>query len=607
MTLNNIFLRITALFFAASLITGAYKILNQKLNDFEFKAETEIATLIINGEIKTVSLPFRNITTQHTTIEFPINLAHPNQPGRKEIFIPYYDGSIKIKIGKYTIYNSNRRGISNRSNYALINFGASALSSGEAVGTLTVERGSLISLSKIYVGNQGDFKNAVTALTFYQKDARYIVWGGMLALSLISTLLIFNGSFRLDSLHSNIVLFFCALLGVGSLFPTFEKIGNFIPFVVSFSPIISVSYLCLAIGSEEINSRSFELKLLAGNVFFVLIEQFSIYVFNLHRPFVNELFTVPILSATLLVATCISLRQYLKLGGSYHLMNCISSGVLFASILSDALIRIGFLHADIFTSSNSAILIVITLAFNYSSRTLSNLAAIEASMEIKRAELLHQKKKLDKYYQEEIFQKIKLTKFEAVDVMSRNLHDGILTYLSVIASTSENRHEKAWKSVYLASRYASNEVRLLIESRDFLSQSSEITLYATIANLRRQISSVINPADVLITWDILEIVDFIVVCENTKIEIFRILQEALHNAVFRAESKNIHIVGRNNSDGSVKISIENSAGRKLPANLPKNRGVAGMFLRAHKINAEISLKSQDTGAYLELTIPCAST
>ena len=83
----------------------------------------------------------------------------------------------------------------------------------------------------------------------------------------------------------------------------------------------------------------------------------------------------------------------------------------------------------------------------------------------------------------------------------------------------------------------------------------------------------------------------------------RIVQEALQNALFRANSKLIIFKCEVNADGSLTLYMENSEGKALKDSSRKGFGIKNMFARAKNHNIELTLESTDDGAKLILKIP----
>ena len=87
------------------------------------------------------------------------------------------------------------------------------------------------------------------------------------------------------------------------------------------------------------------------------------------------------------------------------------------------------------------------------------------------------------------------------------------------------------------------------------------------------------------------------------VEIVRILQEALHNAIVRAECKSLSITSKCSDSGMYSIVIKNSGGHSLESRSREGFGLRNMEIRAQAIRANLSIQPHDSGACLTLTLP----
>ena len=87
------------------------------------------------------------------------------------------------------------------------------------------------------------------------------------------------------------------------------------------------------------------------------------------------------------------------------------------------------------------------------------------------------------------------------------------------------------------------------------------------------------------------------------LEITRIIQEALHNAIVRADCKTLVVSARKTVKNQFSITIENSGGKSLKGEREGGFGINNMMMRARKINAQIDLVPIAGGAILTIYLP----
>ena len=87
------------------------------------------------------------------------------------------------------------------------------------------------------------------------------------------------------------------------------------------------------------------------------------------------------------------------------------------------------------------------------------------------------------------------------------------------------------------------------------------------------------------------------------LEITRIIQEALHNAIMRANCKALVVSARKTAENQFSITIENTGGKSFDGKREGGFGINNMMMRARKINAKIDLVPIAGGAILTIYLP----
>ena len=115
-----------------------------------------------------------------------------------------------------------------------------------------------------------------------------------------------------------------------------------------------------------------------------------------------------------------------------------------------------------------------------------------------------------------------------------------------------------------------------------------------------------EPAEQLgvdVSWSTIEISDLQNLDYYLVLEIFRIFQEGLHNALFRASSKKLVFRCFLESDGNLIMTLINARGRSFDPNSPRGYGLTNMASRANKIGAALTIDGSNGGATLMLNLP----
>jgi signal transduction histidine kinase len=179
------------------------------------------------------------------------------------------------------------------------------------------------------------------------------------------------------------------------------------------------------------------------------------------------------------------------------------------------------------------------------------------------------------------------------------LHDGVLNYLSIVNILSQEKPKTALADINKLSRFAINEVRIILGQRE----QSEEDLFTALGTLRQQAVDHIPHSRVAIDWSLLVLMDYPKIRSATVLEITRIIQEALHNAIVRADCKTLVVSATKTTENQFTITIENSGGKSFEGKREGGFGISNMMMRARKINAKIDLAPIAGGAILTIDLP----
>ena len=142
------------------------------------------------------------------------------------------------------------------------------------------------------------------------------------------------------------------------------------------------------------------------------------------------------------------------------------------------------------------------------------------------------------------------------------LHDGVLNYLSIVNILSQEKPKTALADVQKLSRFAINEVRVILGQR----VASDEDLFTALGTLRQQIVDHIPHTKVEVDWSLLVLMDYPKISSAMVLEITRIIQEALHNAIVRADCKTLVVSARKSAKTSTVLPLKIAAAKALKAN-----------------------------------------
>jgi signal transduction histidine kinase len=306
----------------------------------------------------------------------------------------------------------------------------------------------------------------------------------------------------------------------------------------------------------------------------------------------------PVFVAVLYLVGILSLCDFLRFGQIEAAVFSMGSLTVAVSLMHDIFVRIGVLETHVLAIGIAGLNFFVCTAFLLISRILSSKRALlDQNMIIERALVLRTAQLAQEFERQGDLREQNAAAVEN-QRMTSDLHDGVLTYLSMIQSLSEN--DPAENSLHINSlaKNATREIRVILEA-DLLDQNS---IFVALSVLRNQVVGPLRNAGVVVTWDLLALLDQTAIDHRHALNLFRILQEGIHNAFQRAQCKVLVVTAsRDTSSRKLIVSVTNSGGSGL---LPQNsdgNGIRNMRRRAALMAATFTLTPSTCGARLELS------
>jgi signal transduction histidine kinase len=187
----------------------------------------------------------------------------------------------------------------------------------------------------------------------------------------------------------------------------------------------------------------------------------------------------------------------------------------------------------------------------------------------------------------------------------RDLHDGLGGQLVSIVALSERGHEGA--TITDAARAALKDLRLVIDSMDDIGGD----LMLALGSWRERAAAQLRPHDIALDWHVATPQGLPLHPELRPwhvIQIVRILDEAVTNAVKHAEARHIAVTIETLDDGSGPygaISVADDGKGFAPAAGASQtaRGLRNMRSRAARCGAVLDLASDASGTRVRLQLP----
>ncbi|MDC6455228.1 hypothetical protein PQZ40_01450 [Alphaproteobacteria bacterium] len=498
------------------------------------------------------------------------------------IYIPFYEGRLKFFANGTQFFDSDTQ-----------KYWQSGLRIPDALFPLTKTDGKQlpdisfsienkgigsVTLSKIYFGQEAELTVFAQRNTVYYENMRAALWGAEIFIVIVLITLIALGSLNNDAIAPVFIMTGLIIGGIGIF-------GNAFPSLIDAFPYLVTFMLLTAFGLIQFGDNIFDPSTPPINkphlgvaiVVFVALLLFGSQSVTMMK-LTNLYFTLPVLLLVVLYVAAKSFYRFFWLGNK-------NSGIYFTAMMAilttlghDAAYRFGLISDGIILVHAGTVAVIFcvgTLYISVVAQSRSQLAANNLLLEKERAQS------------------------QAMLQVHSELHDGVLNYLSIVNILSQEKPKNALVDINKLSRFAINEVRIILGQRE----QSEEDLFTALGTLRQQVVDHIPHSRVAIDWSLLVLMDYPIIRSATVLEITRIIQEALHNAIVRADCKTLVVSATKTTENQFTITIENSGGKSFEGEREGGFGISNMMMRARKINAKIDLVPIADGAILTIDLP----
>ena len=435
-----------------------------------------------------------------------------------------------------------------------------------------------VTLSKIYFGQEAALAVFAQRNTVYYENMRAALWGAEIFIIIVLITLIAFGSINTDAVAPIFIMTALIIGGIGIFGNAFPSLIDAFPYLVTFMSLAAFGLIQFGNNifdpsTPPINKPHLGVAILVF-VALLLFGSQSVTMMKL----TNLYFTLPVLLLVVLYVAAKSFYRFFWLGNK-------NSGIYFTAMMAilttlghDAAYRFGLISDGIILVHAGTVAVIFcvgTLYISVVAQSRSQLAANNLLLEKERAQS------------------------QAMLQVHSELHDGVLNYLSIVNILSQEKPKTALVDINKLSRFAINEVRIILGQRE----QSEEDLFTALGTLRQQVVDHIPHSRVAIDWSLLVLMDYPIIRSATVLEITRIIQEALHNAIVRADCKTLVVSATKTTENQFTITIENSGGKSFEGEREGGFGISNMMMRARKINAKIDLVPIAGGAILTIDLP----
>lgn len=557
------------------------------------------------------SLPFSTFSTQKkvgkiVTGEFTV----PSEAldDTEYIYIPFYVGQLKLSAGDEVIYKSDPDQKSRPINWIARVFEKIPA---EIERTASVDRSDikvsfqieqdntgLVALGNIYFGKKDDFFVPNLKHKLYYEVLRAVMLGAQLAILLLLLSTVLTRGLGYEYIAPITILLYFISFSIGGLSAAIPGASNFSQFSVAVGPAatICILYIFLLMSFGGLTQKGVRIFLTAVLLSMLPLLLIFLDVFSARK--YNLFVAVPFLIVGIVALSLISTALFVKLRRREIGLWAIASTLMASSLIYDFFARIGVLDVVVFTTAISSPAFIVLLSGMFVKFILSTKTKLAEANDVLRASLERQNQELLAEFERSAMLLREATASHEKARLTSELHDGVLTYLAMMTVLTESGSASSLQDINKLSRYASNEIRVILEARPLDQNSMTIALGA----LRRQMIDPLHHLGVKVEWSTEALLDYGTINPKALMNIIRIIQEAIHNAVFRSKCTYINLMARRHH-GEYIISIVNKGGRTFSEEDRKGLGIVNMTERASTMGGRFVITSNETGATVSLYLP----
>lgn len=266
--------------------------------------------------------------------------------------------------------------------------------------------------------------------------------------------------------------------------------------------------------------------------------------------------------------------------------------------LHDIAVVAGWCGDPVFLSLYYRPLLLIGMAMILMRRLAVSLMRLDDVNAYLRRRLSEREAELDRLYQEERREAMQRVRDEERQRLTVDLHDGLSGHLASIIALAEREQVP---DIERTAREALDDLRLVIHSLDIDDRELTVALSGFRERLERQLKRMAITLD----WSIARLPEISGVTPAHALNVLRILQEAVTNAVKHGPATRITLRGDEESGGRARILVENDGAPCAPLGpgLRLGSGLANMRHRAKQLGGDIRLEALAAGSRLTLILP----
>ena len=322
----------------------------------------------------------------------------------------------------------------------------------------------------------------------------------------------------------------------------------------------------------------------------------------LNAGFTHLLFNIPVflcLMFSRVIYTCFYKKSEKKFADYFLAITILTAIITF---VTDIAAWIGYLELNGPVSHIAILLFFVSSMIYFSSFQIELKNQAENNALTMENLLLAQQKRLDKKTTHLVSMELKQQKNKLFSSFANDLHDGLLGYLHMVNILADSPSSSDAAEIKKLSVRAIQEIRIILHQQEEV----DFNLKAFVNFVDEVLCEPLRYTGTQIEFDQTKLQPEHFDCVISNLQLFRIMQEAVHNASARANSKKISLRFWSTEFNMFHIEIENSEGRPLSEKDTLGNGIQNMINRAKSVSAEFNIEPLSEGAIISIKYPLQS-
>lgn len=573
----------------------------QRLISADAAVIEEVQLLLPNEDGRALSLPvyWRSAEKEAQTRRFRIELPQTAMSSAElHLYVPYFEQRLRIVVGSTILYDSDDiRFWSGPVGYqsALVPIPAIAARTDGLellVDTGIVPRGTL---SSVYAGPRTAFLANYRLRGFLEERIKPMLYGAQLLLAIISL-----GIFWIrpsDRVFGwlGAALILTSVVGNGVLMSYIPSLESILREVYFLAPIVGMALLGFTVSLAGRKMPRFAFFL------FPFLTFVSIALALL--PEISVVDAVLLISIPgLLIAICWSffvlVFSYGKRADTVVVLFLIGQIIIIYGVSHDLFVRLGQVEDGLLIARISNALVMAGMAAFLIGRQTEIANSLDAAASNLRARLSEREEELRSIHLQQQENDRQRTISAERQRITSDLHDGVAGHLATIVALSET-DETAVAEIGQSAKNALVDLRLVLDALSL----PEGSIGFALGSFRERCLLPLERLGIEIEWSINGLPEQMDISRETILNILRILQEAVNNAVRHGRPKTLHVNIDGQGGETLRFTVENTGGIPFaPNDIQSGLGLESMRRRAQAIGGNVTIEPTTSGARVTLSV-----